>query len=107
MGYVTDLENEGSSVAIGIAVPKAGSRRLRCRVANATGSPSALTVRALHPETGHVHGSAILHVPSSSAWTAWQTVPVTLTMAAGTNLVVLSVESPNQGGVNLDYLALA
>jgi alpha-glucosidase len=107
MGYVTDLENEGSSVAIGIAVPKAGSRRLRCRVANATGSPSALTVRALHPETGHVHGSAILHVPSSSAWTAWQTVPVTLTMAAGTNLVVLSVESPDQGGVNLDYLALA
>jgi hypothetical protein len=34
-------------------------------------------------------------------------VPVTLTMAAGTNLVVCSVESSDQGGVNLDYLALA
>jgi hypothetical protein len=30
-----------------------------------------------------------------------------VTMAAGTNLVVCSVESANQGGVNLDYLSLA
>jgi len=107
MGYVTDLENVGSSVAIGIAAREAGSRRLHCRVANSTGSPSALTVRALHPETGQVHGSTILHVPSTPTWTLWQTVPVTLGMAAGTNLVVLSVESPDQGGVNLDYVALA
>jgi hypothetical protein len=76
-------------------------------VANSTGSPSALTVRALNPETGHVHGSAVLHVPSTSAWTSWQTVPVTLAMAAGTNLVVLGVDSSDQGGVNLDYVALA
>jgi hypothetical protein len=34
-------------------------------------------------------------------------VSVTLTMAAGTNLVVCSVESTDQGAVNLDYLALA
>jgi alpha-glucosidase len=107
MGYVTDLKNVGTSVAMGIAAPKAGSRRLLCRVANATGSRSALTVRALNPETGQVHGSAILHVPSSSAWTAWQTVPVMLTMAAGTNLVLCSVDSPEQGGINLDYVSLA
>jgi hypothetical protein len=30
-----------------------------------------------------------------------------LTLAAGTNLVVLGVDSPDQGGVNLDYVALA
>jgi len=54
-----------------------------------------------------VHGSTVLHVPSTPAWSSWQTVPVTLTMAAGTNLVVLSVEAPDQGGVNLDYVALA
>ena len=107
MGYVTDLEHVGSSVAIGIAVPRAGSRRVSCHVANSTGSESVLTVRALHPQTGHVHGSAVLRVPSTSAWTAWQTVPVTLGMAAGTNLVVFSVDAPDQGGVNLDYVALA
>ena len=107
MGYVTDLVNVGSSVALGMAVPKGGSTRLHCRVANATGSPSTLTVRALHPQTGRVHGSAILRVPSSTAWTAWKTVPVTLGMAAGTNLVVLSVESPDQGGINVDFVALA
>jgi hypothetical protein len=107
MGYVTDLENVGSSVALAIAVQKTGARQLSCRVSNSTGSSSALTVRALHPQTGHVHGSTVLHVPSTSAWTSWQTVPVTLTLAEGTNLVVLGVDSPDQGGVNLDYVALA
>ena len=40
MGYVTGLDTEGSSVAVAISVPGAGSRRLLCRVANSTGSPS-------------------------------------------------------------------
>jgi len=78
-----------------------------CHAANATGSPSTLTVRALDLKTGAVHGTTTLHVPSASAWTSWTSVPVTLHMAAGTNLVVCSVESSDQGGVNLDYLALA
>ena len=39
--------------------------------------------------------------------TSWQTVPVTLAMAAGTNLVVCSVETSDQGSVNLDYLVLS
>jgi Carbohydrate binding module (family 6) len=107
MGYVTDLEGEGSSVAMALAVPRAGRRRLECHVANATGSPSTLTVRTLDAETGHGHGSAVLHVPSAAAWTTWRTVPVSLHMASGTNLVVCSVESSGQGGVNLDYIALA
>ena len=107
MGYVTGLDTEGSSVAVAMSAPRAGSRRLLCRVANATGSPSTLTVRALDPQTGHVHGTTILLVPSATAWTEWRTVPVTLTMAAGLNLVVCGVESPDQGGVNLDSLALA
>jgi hypothetical protein len=107
MGYVTGLDTEGSSVAIALSVPKAGSRRIVCHVANATGSPSSLTVRARNPETGRVHGSTVLQVPSASAWTVWRSVPVTLGMAAGTNLVVCSVDSSDQGGVNLDYLTLA
>jgi hypothetical protein len=107
MGYVTGLETLGSSVAVAISVPKAGNRRVVCHVANATGTPSALTVRALDPATGHVHGAATLNVPSASAWTSWTSVPVTLTMAEGTNLVVCSVGSSDQGGVNLDYIAVA
>jgi hypothetical protein len=106
MGYVTGLDTKGSSVAVALSVPKAGNRRVVCHVANATGSPSTLTVRALDHETGRVHGSTILHVPSASAWTLWRSVPVTLGLAAGTNLVVCGVESSDQGGVNLDYLTL-
>ena len=41
------------------------------------------------------------------AWTSWQTVPVAVTMAAGTNLVVCSVETPDQGAVNLDSIDLS
>jgi hypothetical protein len=107
MGYVTGLGTAGSSVAIAISVPNAGSHRLHCHVANSTGSPSVLTVRALDPATGTVHGTATLSVPSTPAWSSWQTLPFTLTMAAGTNLVTCSVETPDQGTVNLDYLALS
>jgi glucan 1,6-alpha-isomaltosidase len=107
MGYVTGLDTEGSTVAVAMSVPRAGSRRIEVRVANATGTASSLTVRALDPQTGTVHGTATLRVPSASSWTEWRTVPVTLTMAAGTNLVVCSVETPAQGGVNIDSFALA
>jgi glucan 1,6-alpha-isomaltosidase len=107
MGYVTGLDTEGSSVAVAVSVPRAGPRRIDCRVANATGSASTLTVRALDPQTGRVHGTATLSVPTASAWTEWRTVPVTLALAAGTNLVVCSVGSSDTGGVNLDWLALA
>jgi alpha-glucosidase len=107
MGYVTGLGTVGSSVAVAVSVPRAGSRRLLCRVANATGGPSSLTVRSLDPATGEPHGAVTLHVPTTAAWTSWQTVPVALTMAAGTNLVVLSVEQSDQGAVNLDHLTLA
>ncbi len=107
MGYVTGLDAEGSSVAVAVSVHSAGSRRLQCHVANSSGSPSELTVRALDPVTGDVHGTATLNVPSTSAWTTWQTVPVTLTMAAGTNLVVFSVEKSGQGPVNVDSFTLS
>ena len=107
MGYVTGLDTVGSSVAMAVSVPRARSRRLLCRVANATGGPSSLTVRALEPKTGESHGTVTLHVPATPDWTSWQDVPVTLPMAAGTNLVVLSVEASDGGAVNLDSVMLA
>jgi len=105
-GYVTGLDTPGSSVAVAVAVPGAGDHRLEFRVANATGSPAQMTVSALDPATGAVHGTAILHVPSTPSWASWQSVPVELTMVAGTNLVVCGVGSSDQGGVNLDALTL-
>jgi glucan 1,6-alpha-isomaltosidase len=106
-GYVTGLDTEGSSVAVAISVPTAGPHGLLCRAANATGGTSTLSVRALDPVTGRVHGTATLTVPTTPEWTSWQTVPVTLSMAAGTNLVVCSVETSDRGAVNLDSLTLS
>ena len=107
MGYVTGLDTPGSSVAVAVSAPTAGAHRVLFRVANATGRVSTLTVRALHPTNGDVHGSATLKVPTSSAWSSWRRVPVTFTMGRGTNLVVCGVEASDQGAVNLDYVALA
>jgi glucan 1,6-alpha-isomaltosidase len=107
MGYVTGLETEGSSVAMAISAHAAGNHRVQCRVANSTGTRSTLTVRALDPATGDVHGTAELRVESTPAWHSWQTVTVTLAMNAGTNLVVFSVGSSDQGGVNFDHVTLA
>jgi hypothetical protein len=70
--------------------------------------PSRVVVyrESIDPVTGRVHGTDTLHVSSTRAWTSWQTVPATLNMADGTNLVVYSVERSGRGAVNLDYLAL-
>jgi glucan 1,6-alpha-isomaltosidase len=106
MGYVTGLNTVGSGVGVGIAVDHAGSHQLHFRVANSTGKKATMTVRALDPATGKVHGEAVLHVPTTSAWNTWQSVPVSLTMADGTNLVVCSVDTPGQGGINLDHISL-
>ena len=74
MGYVTGLDTEGSSVAVAMSVPSAGSRRLECHVANSTGSPSnSRCARSTRPPAT-VHGTATLNVPSTPAWTSWQTV---------------------------------
>jgi len=107
MGYVTGLDTVGSSVAVAVAVKSGGSHQLRFRVANSTGKQSTLTVRALDPKTGQAHGETLLHVPHTSAWATWQMVSISLAMAEGANLVVASVESAGQGGVNLDHVALA
>ncbi len=106
MGYVTGLDTEGSSVAVAVAVPAAGVHTLLCRVANATGKAASLSVRALDPENGNVRGTDTLHVPSASAWTTWQTIPVVLRMAKGANLVVFSVDGSHHGGINLDSFTL-
>jgi alpha-glucosidase len=107
LGYVTGLDTKGSSVAVAIAAPHAGNHRLLFHVANATGTSSKLAIRALDPATGVPLGTAELSVPSASSWSSWRTVPVTLAMAAGTNLVVCSGGTSGRGAVNLDYLTLS
>ena len=89
MGYVTGLDPRGAawpwpSRCRGPAVAES------CATwPTPPGARPRLTVRALDPERGGPHGTTTLHVPSTSAWTTWRTVPVTLTMGAGTNLLRL------------------
>ena len=52
-------------------------------------------------------GPPALHVPSTSAWTSWQTVPVTLHHGGGHQPRRAAASSrPTRAAVNLDYVAV-
>ncbi len=105
-GYVTGLDNPGSGVTVVIAAPKAGRHTLRCRVANATGGASTLTVTTTEATTGNHLGSASLRVASTDHWAAWQTIPVTVDLTDGDTMVTLSHEPADVGSVNVDWVSL-
>ena len=62
-GYVTGLDTQGSSVAIAIAAPSAGTYGLECHVANATGSGSVIEIVSLDPDSGDQIGVSRLRGP--------------------------------------------
>jgi glucan 1,6-alpha-isomaltosidase len=105
-GYVTGLDEPGASVSVCVSVPTAGSYRIACRVANASGSRSTLTATAADPSGGRVHSTSDMYVPSTTAWNSWQIARVTLRLDAGDNIVTLLHGPGDEGGVNVDSLAL-
>jgi hypothetical protein len=105
LGYTTGLDTLGSSVTLAIAAGSAGSHRLACHVANATGFASSLDVVSLDPVSGDQVGSTRLEVPSTAEWTNWQTVTVSLKLQAGDNLVVFSYGDDSTGSIIVDYVA--
>jgi glucan 1,6-alpha-isomaltosidase len=105
-GYVTGLDTPGAGVTVCVSVHAAGRYRFDCSVANATGSRASLTVVSSDPETGHTHGTDRLSVPTTSSWSSWQTVRVTLPLVAGDNLITVHHSANDVGSVNVDHLAL-
>jgi glucan 1,6-alpha-isomaltosidase len=105
-GYVTGLDTPGAGVTVCVSVPTAGRYRFDCPVANATGSRASLTAVSSDPETGESHGTGRISVPTMSSWSSWQTVRVTLLLAAGDNLITVQHSERDVGSVNVDHLAL-
>lgn len=103
---MTGLDSPGSSVGVAVSVEKSGLRVLSFRVANGTGGPVGLTVTSQDSHTGATHGSGHLSLGASLSWSDWHDVSVPLHLAAGTNLVVLSVGS-DTGGPNVDSFTIA
>ena len=91
------LKGGGSAVLMGLAGSAVAGEAL------GTGAPAGAT----EASAAVLGPAAWVPMPSASAWTSWRTAPVTLQMGGGTNLVVCSVETSDQGGVNLDYVTLA
>jgi hypothetical protein len=105
-GYVTGLDTPGAGVTVMVSVKKAGRHTVACRVANATGSDSSLTVTAVDPDSGEPSGEASLEVPSSSSWTTWRTANIEIELGAGDTMVTLVHTAADRGSVNVDYLSL-
>lgn len=105
-GYVTGLDTPGAAVAICVSVPTAGHYRLSCRVANATGSASTLSVTASDPDDGSVHSTGRISVPTTTTWTSWHQVGLTMHLVAGDNVVTLTHGAHDLGAVNVDHLAI-
>ena len=105
-GYVTGLDTPGAGVTVCVSVPTAGRYRFDCSVANATGSRASLTAASTDPDTAEIHGTGRITVPTTSSWSSWQTVRVTLPLAAGDNLITIQHSARDAGSVNVDHLAL-
>ncbi len=76
----------------------AGTATLRFRHANGG--------TANRPMDIAVNGTLVadeLAFPPTGAWTTWQTVTTTVTLAAGTNTIRATATTAN-GGPNVDYL---
>jgi alpha-glucosidase len=104
-GYVTGLDTPGSSVGMAVAVETSGTHVVTCRVANGTGEPARLALTVLDAHTGALRGSGHVALAASLSWSDWQEIPVSLSLEAGTNLVVLSAEG-GRAGLNVDSLTI-
>jgi alpha-glucosidase len=107
LGYVTGLDAPGAGLTVMVSAQRAGRHTLACRVANATGGVSTLTVTATDPDGGPPIGSTSIEVPSASSWTTWRTVQVELELGAGDTMVTLAHTGADRGSVNVDRLTLA
>jgi hypothetical protein len=107
LGYVTGLDAPGAGVTVTVSAKKAGRHTLACRVANATGSVSSLTVTATDPDDGHHPGTTTLTVPGATSWTTWRTVKVDIDLGEGDTMVTLAQTAADRGSVNIDQLTLA
>jgi alpha-glucosidase len=106
-GYVTGLDSPGAGVTVVVSAKKAGRHTLACRVANATGAVSTLTVTTSEPDSGHQIGKAALKVPSAKSWKTWRTVKVDVELGTGDTMVTLAHSATDRGSVNVDRLTLA
>ncbi len=107
LGYVTGLDAPGAGVTVMVSAQPAGRHTLACRVANATGGVSSLTVTATDPDGGRHIGTTSLEVPSAPSWTTWRTVKVEIELGAGDTMVTLAHTAADRGSVNVDRLTLA
>src|SRR5690606_32385298 len=99
-GFVNFDNVAGSWVEFSVPMAAAGTVQLDFRYANgvATNRPCAL----------RINGTVVadLAFSGTGSWTTWQTLTVTASLAAGTNLVRLTATGAD-GGPNLDRLDVA
>jgi alpha-glucosidase (family GH31 glycosyl hydrolase) len=99
-GFVDGFDSSQTAVTFSTRVKLAGDYPSSVRAANATGGPRTLGV--------YVNGNrrSTLTVPSLVNWDTWTDIPVTLSLAAGNNIVTLRRDGGDTGQVAIDSLSV-
>ena len=98
-GFVDYLSAAGDAVEFTVNAAQAGNYTLELRYANGGSTARAMELRV----NGAANSGGVSFAPTGG-WTAWETVSVPVTLAAGANKVRLA--ATGQSGPNLDALAV-
>jgi subtilisin family serine protease len=97
-GFVNYNNVAGSYVQWSVNAPSGGTAKLAFRYAN-----GSTANRPMDIAVNGAPGVGGLPFPPTGAWTTWQTVTITVNLAAGTNVIRATATTAN-GGPNVDYL---
>ncbi|MBT0769047.1 carbohydrate-binding protein [Kineosporia sp. J2-2] len=105
-GFVAGLESEKASGTVTVTgVPRAGKYRIQLRYANAQAGSDPVRTRKVSVRANSATAST-LELKPTSGWDYWHTVSAPLTLAAGTNTVVIGCPAADSCHVNIDTVAL-
>jgi alpha-glucosidase len=110
IGFVDKLEagSDGPTVTFAVDAPRSGTFPIRYRYANSLGSRSTMTVAV--EQIGHqvIQQPTQIGFPDlAGGWEVWGSVPASITLAAGTNLITVGRTSSDVGAINLNYLDIS
>ncbi len=106
-GFLGGLERAGAADALTVTdVPKDGQYQLQLRYANYAAGSAPVQSRTMTVTAGSAEPSTVSLAPTSS-WDTWRTVSIPVTLAAGTNQVVLGCPTDTSCNVNVDTVAVA
>jgi glucan 1,6-alpha-isomaltosidase len=106
IGFVDKLEagSEGPAVTFAVEASRTGSYPILYQYANSLGSRSTMTVTVQRIDHRVVQQPTQIGFPHLSSWDTWGSVPTSIQLETGVNLITIGRSSDDVGAINLNYL---